>query len=54
MGKGALHAAKSIVPAVAGSMVLSYVFWDLTRNRKIFGGENDVCLPGLALAQLCC
>ncbi|KAL2629850.1 hypothetical protein R1flu_014536 [Riccia fluitans] len=29
---------KVALPAVLASFVPSYLFWDLTRNRKFFGG----------------
>ncbi|GBG74309.1 hypothetical protein CBR_g18720 [Chara braunii] len=32
--------AKQWVPAVIGSCVISGVFWHLTKNVKIFGGET--------------
>ncbi|KAH7414987.1 hypothetical protein KP509_14G022100 [Ceratopteris richardii] len=32
--------AKIVVPYLLGSFVISYVFWDLTRHRKIFGGTT--------------
>ncbi|KAG6556731.1 hypothetical protein Mapa_001674 [Marchantia paleacea] len=36
---------KVILPAVFASFVPAYVFWDLARNRKIFGGT---CAPSYA------
>ncbi|CAK9858821.1 hypothetical protein BDL97_01G185700 [Sphagnum fallax] len=29
---------KVALPSVLASFVVSYAFWDLSRNRKIFGG----------------
>jgi hypothetical protein len=30
---------KVALPSVLASFVVSYAFWDLSRNRKIFGGQ---------------
>jgi len=35
---GFVSIPKVILPAFAGSCIVSYAFWDLARNRKIFGG----------------
>lgn len=40
MKLNARGAAKLVIPSVIASMVVSYIFWDLTRNRKIFGGST--------------
>jgi hypothetical protein len=31
---------KVVLPSVLASFAVSYAFWDLSRNRKIFGGES--------------
>lgn len=36
---------KVVVPSLLGSFVISYAFWDLARNRKIFGGQTTHFLP---------
>ena len=36
---GLVSFTKVILPAFAGSCVVSYAFWDLSRNRKVFGGN---------------
>lgn len=35
---GLVSFSKVIMPALAGTCVVSYAFWDLSRNRKLFGG----------------
>lgn len=42
---GLVSFPKVIMPAFVGSCVLSYAFWDLTRNRKIFGGQSGLRPP---------
>ncbi|KAL3687751.1 hypothetical protein R1sor_014060 [Riccia sorocarpa] len=35
---GSMSFSKVALPAVLASFVPAYLFWDLVRNRKVFGG----------------
>ncbi|XP_024399880.1 uncharacterized protein [Physcomitrium patens] len=39
---GLVSFSKVIMPALAGTCVVSYAFWDLSRNRKLFGGTVPI------------
>ena len=38
---GLVSFPKVILPAFLASCVPAYIFWDLARNRKIFGGDGS-------------
>ncbi|KAG0569928.1 hypothetical protein M758_6G121200 [Ceratodon purpureus] len=43
---GLVSFPKVIMPAFLGACVVSYAFWDLARNRKIFGGTVPHTIKG--------
>jgi len=45
---------KVALPSVLASFVVSYAFWDLSRNRKIFGGQFFCFFLPLSLSLSLC
>ncbi len=45
---------KVVLPSVLASFAVSYAFWDLSRNRKIFGGESYYSVAFSLLSLILC
>lgn len=45
---------KVVLPSVLASFAVSYAFWDLSRNRKIFGGESYYSVVFSLLSLILC
>jgi hypothetical protein len=45
---------KVVLPSVLASFAVSYAFWDLSRNRKIFGGESCYLVAFSLLSLILC
>jgi hypothetical protein len=45
---------KVVLPSVLASFAVSYAFWDLSRNHKIFGGESCYLVAFSLLSLILC